>query len=155
MTCLRANDVKIDSRIPAALPAAKAVHFPGQQSPGTIAGIVIGCMLAVSILVGAGWWFWRKQSNISDNGDKEATTMSQTQAETDTQYQLDGKEGPNQLDSKERPVQLDGSQRAEMGHQDLRPELSGSIAAQELQGSTPIFFVRPSDNPIPRGNSAS
>lgn len=151
MTCIRARDINPDSRIPAALPAAKAVHFPGQLSKGAIAGIVVGCVLGVAIVVGAGWWFWRKyrkQSNLSDEDEKDQDNKDAMppEMETDARHQLDGKETPGQLD---------GAPRAELGVESKRQELFVPGAAHELQGSVPISYARRSDRTVPRRNSIS
>lgn len=138
MTCIKAGDVKADSRGPPALPAAKAVHFPGELSRGAIAGIVVGTVLGAVVLAGVGWWIWKKywkRSKVSGDQDEDVKNLSAMSGETTNQ--LDSKEATVQLDSKEKPVQLDGVQRSEMGNVDMRPELSGSVPPQELQGSMP------------------
>lgn len=143
MTCIKAGDVKADSREPPALPAAKIVHFPGELSRGAIAGIVVGTVLGVVVLAGLGWWFWKKywkRSRVSDDPDEDVKNSSAI--EGDAPNQLDSKEATSQLDSKEKPVQLDGSQRSEMGNVDSRPELPGSAIPHELQGSIPVASAR-------------
>lgn len=145
MTCIRAGDVKANSRVPAALPAAKAVNFPVRLSRGAIAGIVVGSVIGVAVLAVVGWRLWRKywrRSKVPGDKDEDVKSDLTTEPKTDITYQLDDKDATMQLDSKQRPAQLDSSTRAELGDVDTRPELPGSVAPQELPGSTPITPAR-------------
>lgn len=60
MTCIRINHINDGSRTPPALPTpiVKNVHM---LTAGDIAGIVIGVVVAASLLAGFAFWFWRRQ----------------------------------------------------------------------------------------------
>ncbi len=135
MTCIRAGNIKADSRTPAVLPAAKPVRFPGHLSGGAIAGIVIGSLLGAAIVAGAIWWVWRRhkrqqQVQMLSDGKEEKDTILGTQ--------LDGKD-VYQMDAKGKSMQLDGTERVELGHEGPRTELDGgAVHAHELAGSNPV-----------------
>lgn len=134
MTCIRAGtSIKANSRTPAALPKAKAVHFPLHLSKGAIAGIVVGAIVVAATIVGAIWWFWKRresnsQSEISGNEDKDLNDLLPAEKGAGNIYHLD---------SKGISAQLDSSQRMELQGEDGSHELASSIPPQELPGNIP------------------
>ena len=134
MTCLRASNIKADSRKPAFEPGPTPVHFPVKFTKGEIAGIVVASVAGVLIIGPGAWYYWRVRKRRTDPdfskiGHGIGTNVAKL-------AQKDGAE-VYQLGDTLEPLQLDGKPRTEIG-EDPRPELHGRpLLPQEPPGSSP------------------
>lgn len=134
-------------------PGDTLIPFPSPQpsvrklSPGAIAGITIGCLLLVILLICAGWWFWRRRQRA--NAEAEATSTLPVGEKKDAGDSRPDGMGDMPKDSKDEPrtdLELEARAVAEMyaphGASEVHygsPVREVNTEAVEADGTSPIY----------------
>ena len=64
MNCLRASDIEAGSRLPVALPTPTPLrHISKPLGKGAIAGIAVGVVIGIALIVGVGVWFCMERTS--------------------------------------------------------------------------------------------
>ena len=119
MNCVRANNSLPESRVAPPLPAPTALRkLPIRLSKGTTAGIAIGAVVGVVLLVGALVWLClgRRRAKKANEGKAEADRKQielekakneeeikqeaiQPMVDSNPKYEIDGKGGRGEMDT--------------------------------------------------------
>ena len=145
-TCLRINDIHPGSHAkppPLVLPKKKL-------SGGVIAGIVVGVVAGVALLVGLGFWFWRRkrqnaqkqQTKGSDSAQSDKPTRSSESDEERKVSELSPDGAMVELAAAPPKSELPGADNAlsELSPQSekfIRPELPSTLSHELFEMEDP------------------
>lgn len=117
LRCLRPKKFAKGSRVPPALPKGKPYTYPSVDlSKGAIAGIAVGAVIFLALVVGAAWWFLRRRRrNANKELDGQGKLNERNSTGDSDVKEIDNNGELHELTPVDRKHEADSAQVAEMG----------------------------------------
>jgi len=132
LRCLRVRDFNQGSEVSPTLPSGKPYRNGKSLAKGTVAGIVVGAIVGVALIVGSGIWFFlhrrRARARAADAAQGEGAGGSGT---VEMMPEADGA-AFHEMSPEDRKPEIDGAHIAELDHAEKPAELENDGQLVEL-----------------------